>query len=62
MLLPFLKLVQASQSMDLTQSQEPSMEDHEDQMQVPVVEIEAIDHGLQGEVIVLYTRMLVFFG
>ena len=61
MLLPFLKLVQASQSMDLTQSQEPSMEDHEDQMQVPVVEIEAIDHGLQGEVIVLYTRMLVFF-
>jgi hypothetical protein len=46
------KPLQASQSMDLTQSQEPSMEEHEVQMDLPIVEIEAIERGLQGEVII----------
>jgi hypothetical protein len=46
------KLLEASQSMDLTQSQEPSMEEHEVQTDLPIVENEAIEHGLQGEVII----------
>ena len=59
MLLPFLKLVQASQSMDPTESQVPSMEEHGLQSELPVVEIEAIDDGLQGEVIALHNDLFV---
>ena len=38
--------------MDLTQSQEPSMEEHEVHEAHEVVELEAIEHALQGEVII----------
>ena len=49
--------VQASQSMDPTESQVPSMEEHGLQSELPVVEIEAIDDGLQGEVIPLHNDL-----
>ena len=51
--------VQASQSMDPTESQVPSMEEHGLQSELPVVEIEAIDDGLQGEVIPLHNDLFV---
>lgn len=35
------------------------MKDLEVQLELSMEEIEAIDHGIQGEVIVLYNRMFV---
>ena len=51
--------VQASQSMDPSQSQDPSMEEQGLQSELPVEEIAAIDHGLQGEVIALHNDLFV---
>ena len=51
--------VHASQSMDPTESQVPYMEDHGLQSELPVVEIAAIDDGLQGEVIALLNDLFV---
>ncbi len=62
--------IQASQSMDPTQSQDPFMEDDGLQFVPSVVEIAAIEHGLQGEVIALlhvlfvciFMTMWLYFG
>lgn len=56
----FISYVQASQSMDPTQSQDPSMEDDGLQFELPVLKVAAVDHGLQGEVIALPYEMFVF--
>ena len=45
--------------MDPLQSQDPSMEDDGLQSELPVVEIAALKHGLQGEVIVLLHVLFV---
>ena len=45
--------------MDPTQSQDPSMEDDDLQFEMPVVEIVAIKHGLQREVIALVNDLVV---
>ena len=37
------------------------MKDHGFQFELSVVEIAAIDHGLEGEVIVLHNQMFVCF-
>ena len=47
-------------AMDIMQSQQTSIEDHDVKMEILVVEIEALDHGLQREVIVLCSRMFLF--
>lgn len=46
--------------MDPTQSQGPSMEDHSLPFELLVVDIPAIGHGLQEEVIVVHNQMIVF--
>ena len=53
----FASLVQASESQDHSQSQDPSMEDPGVQVALPVVEIAALEHGLEGEVIIIMTEM-----
>lgn len=54
-----LTFVHETHSVDIKKSQDPSMEDLEVLLELPMEEIETIDHGLQREVIVLYNRMLV---
>lgn len=56
----FISYMQASQSMDPTQSQDPSMEDDGLQFELPVLEITGVDHGLEGEVISSPYEMFVF--
>lgn len=53
--------MQASQSLGLSHSQDPSMEDHIVQLDAPVLEIEALDHGLQGEVIIFTSQLRVSY-
>lgn len=46
-------LAQASQSLDISESQDPSMEDHGIQLELAVGDIEANEQCVQGEVITL---------
>jgi hypothetical protein len=46
-------LAQASQSLDISKSQDPSMEDHGIQLELAVGDIEANEQCVQGEVITL---------
>ena len=46
--------------MDHLQSQDPSMEDDGLQSKLPVVEIVAIEQGIQGEVIALLHVLFVY--